>query len=208
MTAPLTPHDQPPHRPWHAQGPGAAGEPEGPGLRAELPEAIVLGLVLALAGVLLGALWFWLAPRVPLVSDGTAVYLKDTEGEQSIGAEGVYFLLALAFGVVSAVAVFLWRRRGGVPLVVALALGGLAGSVVAWQTGIWLGPSSDVVARAKEAGEGVAFDAPLELKAYGAWLAWPVIAMITHLGLTAGFGPRDPEPDPAPQWGKDLPPAD
>ncbi|WP_406149910.1 ABC transporter permease [Streptomyces sp. NBC_01012] len=219
MTAPLTP---PPHEP-ESQSESRAGDPSGsqpydpwqvpasgshllPGerlgpqeRRAELRQAGVVAGVLTVAGVLLGLLWLWLAPRVPLVSDDTAVLLKNSEGEEAIGADGTFVLLALAFGLVSAVAVFLFRRRGGIPLVVGLALGGLVGSLIAWGVGTWFGPTSDVVAHAKEVGKGVTFDAPLELHAVGAaMLAWPVAAMIVHLGLTALFGPRDPEPS---GWG-------
>ncbi|MEV3856183.1 DUF2567 domain-containing protein [Streptomyces sp. NPDC050095] len=208
MTAPLTP---PPHQPpndnghgdpWQAPDPMTgqlppvppAPQEDGPGLGTELRESAVAFVGVALVGLLLGALWLWLAPRIPLISDSTAVYLKDTEGEQAIGVDGTFTLLGLAFGVVTGAAVFLWRKRGGIPLVVALALGALLGGVIAWRFGIWLGPTKDVAAHAKEVGKGVVFDAPLELKAKGALLAWPLAAMVVHLGLTGLFGPRDPDP--------------
>ncbi|MEI5523485.1 DUF2567 domain-containing protein [Streptomyces brasiliscabiei] len=208
MTAPLTPppppHDQSPNDPW-APPPTSGGgedalwyEPEkqaGPGLRTELIEAAVVTVVMALlGGVLLGLLWWWLAPHVPLVSDGSAVYFKDTEGEQAVGVDGTFTLLALGAGAVSGLVVFLLRRRGGVPLVVALLVGGLLGAVLAWRLGVWLGPGTDVAARAKEVGQGVTFSAPLKLAAKGALLAWPLAGLVVHLGLTALFGPRDPEP--------------
>ncbi|WP_256964284.1 DUF2567 domain-containing protein, partial [Streptomyces griseiscabiei] len=167
----------------------------GPGLRTELIEAAVVTVVMALlGGVLLGLLWWWLAPHVPLVSDGSAVYFKDTEGEQAVGVDGTFTLLALGAGAVSGLVVFLLRRRGGVPLVVALLVGGLLGAVLAWRLGVWLGPGTDVAARAKEVGQGVTFSAPLKLAAKGALLAWPLAGLLVHLGLTALFGPRDPEP--------------
>ena len=71
-------------------------------MKTELREAAVITVAVALVGVLLGLLWVWLAPQVPLVgelSDGSwVVYLKDTEGEQAIGVDGTFILLALAFG--------------------------------------------------------------------------------------------------------------
>lgn len=209
MTAPLTPPPPPhgqsahaAHDPW--QGPPAHAvasfegpqEDTGPGMKTELRQAAVIAVAVTVCGVLLGLLWSWLAPHVPLVSDGEAVYLRDTEGEQAIGADGTFVLLSLAFGAVSGLVVFLVRRHGGIPLVVGLALGGLLGAVLAWQLGIRLGPSRDVVARATEVGKGVTFDAPLELHAWGALLAWPFAALVVHLGLTGLFGPRDPEPYP------------
>lgn len=175
---------------------------------AEVRRAAVVTGLLTVAGVALGLLWLWLAPRVPLVSDDTAVFLKNSESEEAIGADGTFVLLALAFGLVSAAAVFLFRRSGGIALVVSLALGGLLGSLLAWGIGTWFGPTSDVVAHAKEVGKGVTFDAPLELHAVGAgMLAWPVAAMAVHLGLTALFGPRDPEPEWEAGYGADRPAA-
>lgn len=167
-------------------------------MKTEVREAAVIAVVVALGGLLLGVVWAWLAPRVPLVGDvvdkNWVVYLKDTEGEQAVGVDGTFTLLAVAFGVVSAFVVFLVRRRGGVPLVVGLAVGGLLGALLAWRVGIWLGPAEDVVAHAKDVGKGVTFSAPLKLGAKGALLAWPLAGLVVHLGLTALFGPRDPEP--------------
>ncbi|MEV0095655.1 hypothetical protein [Streptomyces sp. NPDC050738] len=200
MTAPLTP-PQPPHQPSHQETPPPGGPyedasavDEGPGVGTEIWQAAVVAVAVAVLGVLLGVLWAWLAPKVPLVSDGKAVFLKNSESEEAIGADGTFLLLALGFGVVTAVAVFLFRRRGGIALVLGLAVGGLLGAVLAWRVGLVLGPSDDVVAAALKAGKGVTFDAPLKLAAKGALLAWPVAAMIVHLALTALFGPRDPEP--------------
>ncbi|MFF1446878.1 AAA family ATPase [Streptomyces sp. NPDC058274] len=211
MTAPLTPppppHQQPSHHAWQAPpADGGAGFSEyaqgGPGMKTEVREAAVITVAVAVGGVLLGLLWWWLAPHVPLVGGLVdkkwVVYFKDSEGEQAIGVDGTFTLLALAFGAGSALAVFLLRRRGGVPLVVALAVGGLLGSLLAWRVGVWLGPTTDVIAHAKAVGKGVTFSAPLKLGAKGALLAWSLAALVVHLGLTALFGPRDPEPYPSP----------
>ncbi|MFG2812195.1 AAA family ATPase [Streptomyces sp. NPDC004673] len=206
MTAPLTP-PPPPHDDFaHQHGGGPSGgtpvaDPygqDGPGMKTEVREAVAVAVAVALSGVLLGLLWWWLAPHVPLVGEQTdrswVVYLKDTEGEQAAGVDGTFALLGLAFGLISAALVFLLRRRGGVPLVVGLGVGGLLGSLLAWRLGVWLGPTSDVIAHAKAVGAGVTFPAPLRLGAKGALLAWPLGALLVHLGLTALFGPRDPDP--------------
>ncbi|MER6047085.1 ABC transporter permease [Streptomyces sp. NPDC020883] len=225
MTAAQTPHEnQPPEEPHrHPSAPGGApgdsagpdsGAPAasestapgdsagGPEFARELREGVLIALAVAVSGVLLGVLWAWLAPRVPLIADTHNVYLKNTEGEEAIGADGTFFLLAFGFGVVTAAVVFLLRRRGGIPLVVSLAVGGLLGAVLGWLTGMWLGPTPDVVAHAKQVGAGVVFDGPLRLQAKGALLAWPIAGMIIQIALTGLFGPRDPEPDTlmVPDW--------
>ncbi|MGW5674356.1 hypothetical protein ACWEV4_04630 [Streptomyces sp. NPDC003860] len=222
MTAPLTPPHQPHHEsgepdPWRA--PQAGGRPAPPvderrddeagdapstgaELRADLRDGALTVVALAVLGIVLGLLWLWLAPKVQLISNGREIYLRDTEGEEAIGADGTFALLALAFGAVSAAGVFWWRRRGGIVLVLALALGGLVGGLVAWRLGVWLGPTTDLVAHAKSVGPNVPFDGPLELRAYGVLVAWPLSAMAVHLTLTGLLGPRDPSPPPAvPQWG-------
>ncbi|MDI3422413.1 hypothetical protein [Streptomyces luteolus] len=213
MTAPHTPpHKASAHDPWATpqsyDNAPPVPEDDGPGLRRELIQAALVAVVLTVSGALLGLLWGQLAPRVPLVADEKAVFLKEIEGEQAIGADGTFILLALGFGLVSGIVVFLLRRRGGIPLVVGLALGGLLASVVAWRLGLLLGPGDDVVARAKEVGPGVAFDAPLELNSLGSLLAWPIAALAVHLGLTALFGPRDPEPPLGPYHGWPAEPGD
>ncbi len=160
VTAPLTPPHQPgPHDPWQAPPSGShlapySGAPDDPDTATELRQAAVVAVLVAVSGIALGLLWLWLAPRVPLVSDDTAVFLKNSEGEEAIGADGTFVLLAIGFGVLSAVLVF-WRlRRGGVLVVAGLALGAVLASLIAWRVGVWLGPSSDVVGRAREAGAG------------------------------------------------------
>ncbi|WP_422070552.1 ABC transporter permease [Streptomyces orinoci] len=192
---------------WHDDGVSAPQTPPSPpiadddprpgrptaALRAELVPAAVVAVAVTVAGVLLGLLWVWLSPRVPLISDGKAVYLKNTEGEQAIGADGVFALLGLGFGALSAAVVFWLRRTGGIALVAGLAVGSLLASLLAWRLGMWLGPTSDVAAHARAVGKGVVFDAPLRLGAKGMLLAWPVAAMAVHLLLTALWGPRDPE---------------
>ncbi|WP_438488495.1 ABC transporter permease [Streptomyces sp. S186] len=229
MTAAQTPHEnQPPEEPHrHPAAPGDSAGPDSgtpadagasaesaesgapaasagghPELARELREGVLIALAVAVSGVLLGVLWAWLAPRVPLIADTRNVYLKNTEGEEAIGADGIFFLLAFGFGVVTAAVVFLLRRRGGIPLVVSLAAGGLLGAVLGWLTGMWLGPTPDVVAHAKQVGAGVVFDGPLRLQAKGALLAWPIAGMITQIALTGLFGPRDPEADAlmVPDW--------
>ncbi|AXI77062.1 hypothetical protein [Peterkaempfera bronchialis] len=166
----------------------------------EIKVGVLVALGSVLLGLAMGLLWLWLAPKVPLYADSKAVYLKDPEGEQRAAADGVFVLLGLGAGAVAALAAFLPTRRrgGGIAVAVGLAVGGVLGSVAAWRLGVALGPTSDIVAHARQVGEGKVFDAALELGAKGALLVWPMAAMVVLLGLTAAFGKR--EPQPAPYW--------
>ncbi|WP_391858201.1 DUF2567 domain-containing protein [Streptomyces silvisoli] len=208
MTAPLSPHDQQPPNPPIPDADGG-GADEQPRLGRELRDAAIAAVAVAVCGVVLGLLWEQLAPQVPLISDGSAVYLKNSEGEQAVGADGWFALMGLGFGVLTAAAVFWWRRAGGIAVVIGLAVGAVLGSLIAWRLGVALGPTQNVVAHAKAVGPNKVFYAPLELRAKGALLAWPVAAMATLLALTSAFGPRDPQP---PQhwdgWSAPKPPGD
>ncbi|MCX5196757.1 hypothetical protein OOK31_23165 [Streptomyces sp. NBC_00249] len=196
VTPPPSPFDAPPLPPEPASDAGTSP--------ADIRDGAAVALVVGVAGVLLGLLWAWLAPRVQYVSNGEAVFLKNTESEARIGADGTFFLLALGLGVLSAVGVFLWRRRGGVALVIGLAVGACFASLVGWRLGLWLGPDADLVTAAGKAGKGVAFDAPLQLLAQGTLLVWPMAAVAVHLGLTALWSPRDPSPST--EWYGTYPP--
>lgn len=161
--------------------------------------APILGACLVL-GVLLGALWYWLAPEVPLVVHGQSVLYVDPEGEQRAGADGTFVLLGLAFGLITSVGSFLYTRQrgGGIVVAVMLGVGGLAGSLIAWPLGIELGPTKDLIGHAKQVGDGHTFNEALQLSAHGALLAWPFAALLALLALTAAFGKR--EQDPPPYW--------
>ncbi|MCY0937686.1 hypothetical protein [Streptomyces sp. H34-S4] len=199
MTEAVTPYEKPDQPQPQPQAPSAPAAPasEPAFSPSDIRDGAAIALVIGVAGVLLGLLWVWLAPRVQYVSNGEAVFLRDTESEARIGADGTFLLLSVGFGVLSAAAVFLWRRSGGAAQVVGLAVGSVFAALVGWRVGLWLGPSSDLVAVARRAGKGVPFDAPLELLAHGALLGWPMAAVLVHLALTALWGKRDPAPEAA-----------
>lgn len=207
VTAPLTPHEQPPQYPKYPGGDADSDAVHGgPGpIGAEILHAALVTVLVAACGIVLGLLWLWLAPRVPMISDGTAVYLKDTEGEEAIGGDGTYAIIAAVLGVVTAAIAF-WRYRGGgVGIVVGLAVGGFLGSLIGWRFGYDLGPMHDIAAHARKVGPDKVFDGPLKLRATSALVVWPAAAMLAHLCLTAAFGPRE-LPPPVPTWAPPPPP--
>ncbi|MFE4973120.1 hypothetical protein ACFRAR_13520 [Kitasatospora sp. NPDC056651] len=215
MTVPNTPPDPAPAD-AQATGPGAAPDPFAPPHGATalrdgaaplgqrlLPEVrIGAGIVVAslVAGLVMAALWAWLAPKVPLVVDGDRILYGDPEGEQRAGADAVFVLIGLGVGIVTALGAFLVTRRrgGGIAVATGLTVGGLLGSIGAWRIGRWLGPSNDLIGEARRVGDGGHFDASIDLGALGALLVWPMAAMVVLLLLSAAFGKR--EEDPPPYW--------
>ncbi|MFC1403820.1 MULTISPECIES: hypothetical protein [Streptacidiphilus] len=175
--------------------PAPAGKPQ----RSVRTEALIAVLLLAgsaLLGVLAGFLWHWLAPKVPLYADSSAVYLKDPEGEQAIGADGTFAIIGGCAGLLAgAVAYWLSRRRqGGVTVALGLVAGGLLGGYIAMKLGTALGPGGNVIATAKSVPTGSTFYGPLKLTAKGVLLTWPAAAMVVLIGLTALFTPKPQAP--------------
>ncbi|GAA1968477.1 ABC transporter permease [Kitasatospora viridis] len=176
--------------------------PTKPGLLSRLPAELLvagaIGLPCLALGLLMGAIWYWLAPEVPLVAaaKATQVLYVDPEGEQSAGAVGTFVLIGIAFGLVTSVVAFLMTRRRGGGIAVALSLGisGFLGSLIAVWLGETVGPTSNIAAHAKQLGDGHVFYENLTLPAHGALLAWPITAMVVLLALTAAFGKREQEP--------------
>lgn len=121
--------------------------------------------------------------------------------ESNIAADGWFAVTALVAGILVALVVYLRTRPGRVVPLLALAVGGGLGAVVAWRTGVLLGPAA-AESRAKGLAVGTRFDGPLELSALGVLLAWPMGAVITYFAVAAGaetsdaVGAADPQTNP------------
>lgn len=112
-----------------------------PGPRRVASEIAVVCLV---AGLALGVLWWLLAPEVTGVVVDGALAVDAAEGQKLFGRDAVFSLLAAGFGLVLAVVFGVRHWRRPVTVLVALALGGVAGSYLATLIGGVLGPSDDV----------------------------------------------------------------
>lgn len=111
-------------------------------LRADLMPALRLTAVLVLAGIPAGLLWWWLAPREDyrVLADGQVEALGRTSAELFAADDGVFVLIMAGLGLLAGTAGWLLRRRRGVTLLAALALGTGLAAVLAWQLGDLLGP--------------------------------------------------------------------
>jgi Protein of unknown function (DUF2567) len=145
-------------------------------------------LALLVAGVVVGALWSAVAPRMEfrVVEGGSAVALRP-ESEEFIAADGWFALFTLAAGVLAAVAVWLVRSVRGPLTLVALTLGGLLGAIITWRVGALLAPGpSDAALNEVDRIVSVA----LQLRAKAALVIEPIAAAVVYL-LFVGFAERN-----------------
>jgi hypothetical protein len=124
-----------------AAGPAAQAYWRGwPEIRADLRSAVRLVLVFAVAGLVAGLLWWWLAPRADFRITGSGPVLIGSPSEELLIADDAVLVLILAgMGLAGGAAAWFLRRRRGVATVLALAVGGSAMAAVAWQLGELLG---------------------------------------------------------------------
>lgn len=129
-------------------------------------------------GVILGLLWMWLAPRPPLrVEDGSAYFVDLSNA--GIGMDMVFGLLAFGIGVVAAIAGLLLCRKAGIELIITQLVGGLLGSVIAWQLGMKIVGGIDVNGDPDVSGysNGQVIDGPLRIDSYGVLVIWAFVAV-------------------------------
>jgi hypothetical protein len=149
-------------------------------LLADLRAALAVAGGLLLAGVPAGLLWWWLAPRADfrIAADGPAAVGQPSQ-ELSVADDSVLVLILVGLGLLAGgLAWALLRRRRGVALLIALAVGTAAAAVVAWQLGELLGPAPT---QAQLADVGRVVTTPLRLAAVPALAVGPFSAVLAYL---------------------------
>ena len=167
--------------------------------QAEIRWAVVVVVTLAILGLAAGGLWIALSPRLPyqVVKAGQAVRIEP-ESEVFMADDGWYFFITLGIGLLAGVLAWLPRSGRGWLMPVALAVGGVAGALVAWAFGEWLTPPL-TKGGLQQIGATVLFQ--VRLKAQAAVVTEAFAAVVTYLVL-AGFAADDDLGNPAP--GADL----
>ncbi len=179
----------------------ARWRPEVPHSRDVLT-ALVVAVVLVVVGVPMGLLWGATTPKLDVKQ---ALAGSEAAFNAQGGADAHFALLALIFGVVAG-AVVGWRgRHGSWALPLALAVGGVGGSLVAAQVG-HLQESSRVLDQLPQDIRGrVSNIADFMLRAHGFHVVFPVAALLTYLIiLVATTRPEEPAlpevPEPDRYW--------
>ena len=140
-----------------------------------------------------GLVWWLLAPLTLVEKRSDGLYRVGGEGDESaVAADGWFAAITVVAGILVALVVYLRTRPGRVVPLVALVVGGVLGSLTAWQLGHLLGPGA---LRATAAGlpRGATFHGPLAVSAYGVLMAWPMAAVITYFAVAAGAEAGDHE---------------
>lgn len=164
--------------------------------------ALVVAVSLVIAGVPLGFLWAATSPRLDVKA---ALAGSEAAFDAQAGIDVHFALLALIFGVVAG-AVVGWRcRRSSWPVPLALAIGGLGGSLVAAQIG-HLRESSRVLDQLPENIRGsVSNIVDFVLRSHGYHAVFPVAALLTYLIIVVATSRPEPaslpdSPDPGRYW--------
>lgn len=148
-------------------------------LRRDLRWAIGVVVVLALVGLPLGALWWGIAPRADFrITAGGPVVIGNPSDELLVGDDVLFVLIMSGFGVLAGAAGWIAARRRGLATLLALAVGTLAGAVLAWQLGELLGPPPT---RAALAHVGGTVTTGLHLASLPALAAAPFFAVFVYV---------------------------
>jgi hypothetical protein len=161
-----------------------AGVPGLRGSRQDLRSALLTVLALAVAGLLAGGVWIWLAPRADyrVTATGVEPIGRAPSAELFMADDGVFVVVLAGLGLVAGLAAWLRRRRRGALTLVALATGMLAAGVVAWQLGEWTGPGPT---DAELADVGRTVTTALSLGATAALAVGPFVAVLVYVVATA-----------------------
>ena len=150
-----------------------------PEIRADLRSSVRLVLLLALAGLVAGLLWWWLAPRADFrITANGPVAIGNPSEELLVADDAVLALILAGFGLAAGAAAWFVRRRRGVATVLALALGSAAMAAVAWQLGELLGQGPT---RAELSDVGGVVTTSLTLGSLPALALAPFAALLAYL---------------------------
>ena len=136
--------------------------------------AAATAAVLTVLGLPLGWLWQAISPRVQYVVVKPTLFPVNGETVQPIGTDARFALLGLGVGLVTGLAAYLLAGRlGSLAMLIGLAAGASAGSVLAWLPHHL---SVDHLIHAKANGASVTIHP--DLGATGTIVAWPLVAVI------------------------------
>lgn len=162
--------------------PYAVAAPARPTFWHDAYAGVLAAVVTVLVGAPVGLLWAGVAPRVDVVVDGDQVQLVEPGSSAFIATDG-FFLIAVALaGVIGGVLAWRLAHPHGPAVVVGLTLGGLAAAYIAMVVGEQVGLAD--VEQAVRAGQQGALELTVKLRAREAIVGWPVGALVGYAGAS------------------------
>ena len=150
--------------------------------RREWRWAALLVGVLAVAGALLGLLWWGIAPRAHFTITASGPQVIGNPSDELLAADdSLYTLLVAGLGLLAGLGAWLVRRHRGLAGLLGVALGMLVADAVAWQVGELLGPGPTKAALARVGGQ---VTTALDLAALAALAVGPFAAVLVYLVAT------------------------
>jgi len=151
-----------------------------------LTDAAVVLVWFAVAGVLAALVWWQVTPLAEFTRSTTSGQMGEDQLGRQVSADGWYFVIAAAGGLVSGVALTALRRRDPLVTVVLVAFGALlAAGLMTW-VGLWVGPGNPDTALLHAA---VGDKVPVQLKTHASGVAfvWPITALLGAVGVLWGI---------------------
>jgi hypothetical protein len=164
-------------------------------LRTDLRAALVLVAGIAAAGLPAGLVWWWLAPRAEFhITDGGPVPVGTPSPELLVADDAILALVLAVLGLVAGIVGWRLRRRRGLAVLLAVALGTGAAGGVAWRFGVLLAPAPS---KAEVADVGTTVTTGLSLGALPVLAVGPFAAVLAYL-VPAAYAASDDLGRPAP----------
>jgi len=151
-----------------------------------LRDAVVVLVWFAVAGVLGALVWWQVTPLAEFTRSTAGGQMGEDQLGRQVAADGWYFVIATAGGLVSGVALTALRRRDPLVTVVLVALGSLVAAGLMLWVGLVVGPGNPDAALAHAA---VGDKVPMQLKtqASGVTFMWPIAALLGAVGVLWGI---------------------
>lgn len=133
MTYPPPPAAEPTQPGWAPDPPAPVLEARvgaGVDVRGDVRAALVLAAAVAGLGALLGLVWAAWSPPGPRALVLAPGVRQPDETESFVAGDGRFLVISVVVGVVTAVVAWRWAARRGPWVLAALAVGGLAGSLL------------------------------------------------------------------------------
>lgn len=155
---------------------------------------LVIVIVMVVAGVVVGLVWTRLNPHVAMTMTELGPFPNtELEAARQVSMDAWYAALGAVTGLLLGAVLATVYLRHGVLTVVALLVGAVLASVLAFVTGSLVANGAVVVGWHPQAAPGSPLTAPLNLHAYGVLLSWPIGALAPVVPLVWLGWSRDEE---------------